>query len=384
MKTSTRFAALVLAVVASTAFAQETASISSSSGTGTPVAYVYVSSSSTQNQSQINAYLADENGSLKPVPGSPFVENGLTLAVGKRWLFSSDTVYIYSFAIAPNGALKQVSSVNAQAYNGYADGGPISLFLDRTGQSLYDLDIYGNIGANNTYQFFDVDQGNGSLSYVGATSAATPDFETPLSFVGNDQYGYGGGCYHGDQALYGFSRSESGALSDLDLNPPFPAAKDGAYCPYIAVSDGRNHLAVSLSPNNDMTPTGPTQLAAYTVESSGALTTTSTYQNMPAIDVANLQTMSMSPSGRLLAVGGSGGLEAYHFNGASPITKYTGLLTSDSIWQVYWDNSNHLYAVSQTSGELFVFTVTGESYVQAPGSPYAITNPYAVVARSTP
>jgi hypothetical protein len=388
MKTSTKFAALVLAMigpaaVSPAAFAQQESAQLATNGTG-PVAYVYVSSYPTQTQTQINAYAADRKGSLKPVPGSPFVENGSTLAVGAKWLFSSDTVNIYSFSIAPNGALKQVSSINAQAYNGYADGGPISLFLDRTRESLYDLDIYGNIGANNTYQFFDIDRSNGSLSYVGATSTATPNFETPLSFVGNNQYGYGGGCYHGDQALYGFSRSESGALTDLNLNPPFPTAQDGAYCPYIAVSDGRNHLAVSLSPNNDMTPTGPTQLAVYTVDSSGTLTTTSTYQNMPVIGVTNLEAMSMSPSGKLLAVAGSGGVEVYHFNGANPITAFTGLLTSDAISQVYWDNSHHLYAISPTSGELFVFTVTPDSYEQSPGSPYAIANPYVVVVRPKP
>ena len=382
MKTSTKFAALVLAAFSPAAFAQQETAQLTTNGTE-PVAYVYVSSYPTQNQAQINAYAADRKGSLKLVPGSPFVENGSTLAVGGKWLYSSDTVNIYSFSIAPNGALKQVSTINAQAFNGYADGGPISLFLDRTGKSLYDLDIYGNIGANNTFQFFDIDRSNGSLSYVGATSAATPNFETPLSFVGNDQYGFGAGCYHGDQALYGFSRSESGVLTDLNLNPPFPAAQDGAYCPYLAVSDGRNHLAVSLSPNNDMTPTGPTQLAVYTVDSSGTLTTTSTYQNMPVIDVTNLEAMSMSPSGKLLAVAGSGGVEVYHFNGAHPITKFTGLLATDAISQVYWDNSHHLYAISPASGELFVFTVTTNSYAQSPGSPYAIANPYAVVVRPT-
>lgn len=383
MKTSTKFAALVLAAISPAAFAQKETPQPTVNGMG-PVAYVYVSSSPTQTQTQINAYSADRNGGLRLVPGSPLVENGSTLAVGGKWLYSSDTVNIYSFSIAANGALKQVSSINAQAYNGYADGGPISLFLDRTGKSLYDLDIYGNIGANNTFQFFDIDQRDGSLSYVGATSTATPNFETALSFVGNNQYGFGAGCYHGDQALYGFSRSASGVLTDLNLNPPFPAAQNGAYCPYIAVSDGNNHLAVSLSPNNDMTPTGPTQLAVYTVDTSGTLTTTSTYQNMPVIDVTNLQAMSMSPSGKLLAVAGSGGVEVYHFSGANPITKFTGLLTTDAISQVYWDNSHHLYAISPASGELFVFTVTAASYAQSPGSPYAIANPYAVVVRPTP
>ncbi len=84
-----------------------------------------------------------------------------------------------------------------------------------------------------------------------------------------------------------------------------------------------------------------------------------------------------SPSGLLLAVGGNG-LEVFHFNGASPITKYTGLLTSDKIVQLFWDNDNHLYALSASANKLFVFTVTPTSVSQAPGSPYTISNPVAL------
>src|ERR1700685_4858864 len=88
-----------------------------------PVAYIYVSSSSASGTEQINAYAAEPNGELTPVPGSPFAENGAYLTVDKKWLFSSDTVNGYSFSIAANGGLKQVSSINAQALNGYRDGG---------------------------------------------------------------------------------------------------------------------------------------------------------------------------------------------------------------------------------------------------------------------
>lgn len=380
MKTYTALAVLVLASVSPAAFAQQQSQVASTSP-GKPVAYVYVSSEPSQNKAQINAYAANVNGSLTGVPGSPFAEKGTTMAIDGKWLFSSDTINIYSFEINPNGALKQVSSINAQGYNGYSDGGPISLFVDRSGTMLYDLDIYGNLGANNTYQFFDVNRSTGALSYVGATSVATPNFETPLSFVGSDQYAYGAGCYHGDQALYGFARTDGGVLSDLNLTPPFPTAQNGAYCPYFAVSDGHNNLAVSLSPNNDMTPTGPTQLGVYTANSSGTLTTNSTYANMPTVAVNSIYDMAMSPSGKLLAVAGSNGLEVFHFNGSNPITPYTGLLTSDEIWQVYWDNANHLYAISPISGELFVFTITPGRYAQSPGSPHAIANPSAVAVR---
>ena len=154
-----------------------------------PIAYVYVSSSPASGSEQINAYAAAPNGTLTPVLGSPFVESGGVMTVNKKWLFSSDTIDIYTFSIAANGALTQVSSINAQQYNGYDTGGPVSLFLDRTGATLYDEDIYGNNGANNTYQFFDVNQTTGALSFLGATTSASPEFETPLGFIGSNAVG---------------------------------------------------------------------------------------------------------------------------------------------------------------------------------------------------
>jgi outer membrane protein assembly factor BamB len=77
-------------------------------------------------------------------------------------------------------------------------------------------------------------------------------------------------------------------------------------------------------------------------------------------------------------------LQVFHFNRANPITKYTGLLTSDSIDQIFWDNDNHLYALSRTGGKLYVFTVTAKSVTHAPGSPHAITDPeYIIVLPKT-
>jgi hypothetical protein len=93
----------------------------------------------------------------------------------------------------------------------------------------------------------------------------------------------------------------------------------------------------------------------------------------------------MSPSGTLLAVGGIGGLQIFHFNGGSSMTSFTGLLTTNSIAQVAWDNSNHLYAITLTGGaygsnsvspgKLYVFSVTDTSATEAPDSPYTIASP---------
>jgi hypothetical protein len=93
---------------------------------------------------------------------------------------------------------------------------------------------------------------------------------------------------------------------------------------------------------------------------------------MPQTLTNSVNDLWMSPSGKLLAVGGPGGLQVFHFNGAKPITDYTGLLTTDSIDQLFWDNNNHLYAISRQFGNLFVFTVTPLGYSQAPGSPHPI------------
>ena len=99
---------------------------------------------------------------------------------------------------------------------------------------------------------------------------------------------------------------------------------------------------------------------------------------MPRTANQSVSDLAVSPSGKLLAVGGSNGLQVFHFNGGDPITHYTGLLVQGAIGQIAWDNHNHLYAISSKSSKLFVFTATPTSHHQAPGSPYAITNPWGI------
>jgi len=124
---------------------------------------------------------------------------------------------------------------------------------------------------------------------------------------------------------------------------------------------------------------GRGQLATYTVRSSGNLTTKSTYANMLSVLVGAVNDYWMSPNGKFLAVGGSTGFQIFHFNGANPITKFTARLTTSPIDQIFWDNANHVYAISYQAGKLFVWTVTSTGVTRAPGSPHTITNPQNLI-----
>jgi hypothetical protein len=339
------------------------------------VAYAYVSSNPSGNKFQISAYSAAPDGRLTAVAGSPFFADVSYLATNKKYLFGTNGIDIESFSISSDGALKEAGSINAQKFNSGDCGGPLYLFLDNSGATLYDLDVYSDC-ANNAFQFFGSDDSRGELNYLGVTAAASPEFGT-LSFLGNNKYAYGASCYHFDSIIYGFARGDDGALTDLNITPAMPIAAEGdAYCPGALVAHS-NQLAVVVAPLNGSTgePAGSAQLATYAADSSGNVSTNSTYSNMPTTSVTNITDISISPSGELLVVGGTGGLQVFHFNSADPITHYTGLLTTDDVNQMFWDNDNHLYAISQSAGKLFVFTVTPTRHGQAPGSPYTITNP---------
>jgi hypothetical protein len=138
-----------------------------------------------------------------------------------------------------------------------------------------------------------------------------------------------------------------------------------------------NNLAVGFIFYNGE---GPTQLGVYTADSSGNLTTNSTYQNMPAIAVGIPNRMAASPAGNLLAVGGNQGLQVFHFNGSNPITPYTGRLAWRQTYDLGWDNHNHLYSIGLGAVQAWRITTTG--WKQAAGSPYPMNAPLAITVLS--
>ena len=358
-------------VLASAQAASSQTEVSDSNQASSPVAYVYVSSLTANSTDQINGYAAAANGALTPIAGSPFPFDVNYMAVTGKWLFgvANQDEDLYSFSIGSNGALALKDTMTVVT-NG---DGLISDYLDHTGSTLY-ADLYST---NNDYMSYSIDQTTGQLTQVGDLPGGPANF-TPVSFIGSDEFAYSSSCYHFDPEIIGVQRNTDGTLSYLsNFNPLFPAEKSGGfYCPFLAAADPASHLAIALSPlNSNWGSDGPTQLASYTVDGSGNLTTTSTFANMPQVLVGSVNDYWMSPNGKLLAVSGTTGLQIFHFNGANPITRFTKLLTTSSVNQVFWDNANHLYAISYSANKLWVFTVTSTGVSQAPGSPYAITSP---------
>jgi hypothetical protein len=73
------------------------------------------------------------------------------------------------------------------------------------------------------------------------------------------------------------------------------------------------------------------------------------------------------------------------------MTSFSGVLTTNEISQVGWDNENHLFAITGntfSSGSttnanlLYVFNVTTSGVSQAQGSPYTIAYPNSIAVQS--
>jgi WD40 repeat protein len=306
------------------------------------------------------------------------------MASNGRYLFAStrDGIYIAQFVIERDGALHWKRSTDIVKFNQGDCGNSGPLFTDRTGATVYDMEFRSDC-SNNSYHSLALSR-SGNLENRGASSGDAWLY-LPASFIGNNVYAYAAGCLNNMYwEISGFKRSSNGALNQINITAPTPAPKDGDFwCPSQTAADPANHVAITLqSVDQNFNPDGPPRLATYTADSAGNLRTTSTLQNMPQTSVGSVTDLKMAPSGKLLAVGGSAGLQVFHFNGSSPVTHETGLLTKDQVDQLFWDNNNHLYAISRGAGKLFVFTLTSAGATQAPGSPYTISHPQYIVVQS--
>jgi hypothetical protein len=348
--------------------------------TATPVAYVYVSTTPANSSNyEVAGYAAAADGKLTAIDGSPFTENVTDLVTNAKHLFGSNQngIDIDAYSIASDGAIEYASATDI--VQGKNCDTALTLFLDRTGASLYNLDYDGNECANTTYQSFAINPSTGKLTILDE-AGASPELVTALSFIANNHFGYGSSCYHFNPLIYGFARTRNGALKQLSGNPAMPTAPANEnYCPTGAAADAANHVAIAVQPMEGYGATaGSYQLATYTTNASGLLTTTSTYTNMPSVLVGNVTDLEASPAGNLLAVAGTSGLQIFRFNGASPIAKVTGLLANVEIDHVAWDKNNHLFAIGQTAGKMYVFTVTPAAATEVLGSPYAVSSPSSV------
>jgi hypothetical protein len=351
-----------------------------------PVAYVYVASNQGNGQSNIViGYSASATGTLTPIAGSPFQENAGSMAVNGKYLIAANNTNspnIDTLQIGSNGALTLVTSTPCVQTGDTCLYGT-NLFFDHTGSDVYVMEL--DQDHNDLTASFAVDQSSGALRYLGNTvTGAFPGDYTSAFFIGDNVYAYSAnqsGCMY--PGIFGYQRESSGFLNLINakFNLPTPPPGVNLYYPDLLVADPNNNLAFLEQPTNaPECAAGPLQIAVYTVAANGNIHTKSTYKDMPATLIQNFSDMKMSPSGQLLAVAGQEGLQVFHFNGANPVTHYTGLLTRDPITQMFWDNSNHLYAIS-SAGKLYVGTITPTKIAMAPGSPYSITSPQFMIVQ---
>jgi hypothetical protein len=175
------------------------------------------------------------------------------------------------------------------------------------------------------------------------------------------------------------------AFNELDPEPP-PGYEYNPGCVNCSSSvnnmaaDGSNHLAVALTAYSleNLYWSGTTQLASYTVDREGNITSTNTWKETPVggpqggAEPPAQSAMLISPSGKFLAVTTDAGvpLQIFHFNGADPITPYKTIEIGEAMGSIQWDNNDHLYATGERG--LYVYTVTLTTITEAPGSPYSI------------
>jgi hypothetical protein len=377
MKQCVLFFACVATLI-SAALAQTVTDQPEGGKTSSPVAFVYVT-----RPTHIDGFAVSSSGKLTAVPGSPILAGVSSLSVSKKFLIGPDNnmVDIDVFSIASTGSLKLASTTNALADN--PDGCAnvvLPIQIDNTGSTIYNQ-VDAQCESAYLFQSFKIES-NGDLQFLGNTTNSVPDFAStfngPPDFLSNNKYAYQTGCvdFDGDFGANTeiYKRDSNGLLVDFNryIDTPNPP-DDGIYCAWAGATDS-DHLVMALQNYNSdsFDEIGHPVLAVYTADSQGNLTTNSTADNMPMTDIANgVQAMSISPSGKLIAVGGQSGFQVFHFNGGSPITKYTGLLQPHATFLEFgWDSHNHLFGV--TPAGLFVYTVTPTHVTEAPGSPYSI------------
>jgi len=385
--------AFIALLSAGPAFTQTPSPEINTNTTSAPSAYVYV-----QTSKGVNLYDAAANGQLTLVKGSPFKTVGLMIGSNGKHFITLGTDYIHSYAVAASGAIgEQASTIDTQDFAGNECGPTNGAALDHTGQNLYVRIGTGGPDESSgcfALQSYMIEKSSGAFSFLGVADNHDSDSYTQPTLAANDVLAHAVNFdAQTPPKVIGFKRGFNGGLDTLNIHVTEPTPEPGGwvYYPWLAVSDPTNHLAVAVFPQQ-MAPDGtmgPDQLASYTVASNGNVSSTNTWKNMPTPDIC-LDTLNMAPSGKFLAAAssvsicdnnsaGNTGLQIFHFNGANPLTPLGKAITTAPINSIRWDSNNHLYATSESSNKLYVYTVTSTTITEAPGSPYSISSPSSLV-----
>jgi hypothetical protein len=360
------------------------------------VAYVYISANTSTN-----AYNVSSTGALTPITGSPFTTAGNMIGSNGSYFITIGFQDVYSNKIAPNGAIgEQVSEINTQDYTGAVCGDPTAGGranptggLDQTGKNVYIPLFKANSPTCDAIQTFQIAK-TGALTFSGAAIYAqgtrTAGFETVPTLLGNNKFGFNflslaPNCGGGIRA---FSRDSSGTLNNINFTETDPIAAPIKSTGYLATSliaaDPTSHFAIMVEPTTGCHgSSGGAQLASYTVDSQGNLTSTNTYVDMPTVGNGPGGNMEIDPTGKFLALAVNTGIQLYHFNGAEPITPFPGFIsTPGPIYQLSWDQNGYLYAQEQASGAMHVYSVTSAKVKELSGSPTVVPIGQSFIVRS--
>jgi hypothetical protein len=306
------------------------------------------------------------------VPGSPFTGANGSLATNGKFLIATDGTNIVSFAIAANGALTQVSSIDGTAHNDTPTGSGVgALSLDRSGSTVYAGEINFQGADNAAFAFFSL-SANGSLSFI-ANSIINVNFNGSLTFTGDNQHAYGQGCFFLGFDLFGFIRNPDGTLTAFDdhvLSPPI--SSNQFFCPGpSSASPVGNHLAGVVVPEGQ---TGVNDsLSVYVINNDGTLTLVpNSVMSTPFISISDIQ---FDPTGTFLAAATNAGVQIYRLTSGTLVAVGSPRDANTTFDLVRWDNSSHLYAISSSTQRLFIYAANQGTLSAAPGSPHSAANP---------
>jgi hypothetical protein len=354
---------------------------SASARAASPVAYVYVQEVVAGTTSPIYAFSAASDGRLTKVKGSPFNDTTGTIigTNGSHFFTLLDgdpyqdeySAQVFSNEVASDGAIGgSVGSLATEC----ADGNTAipQAKLDHSGKNVWLACGEELLKFSSTLSGEESSTTEPSVTYSLPTFSGTA--EIPI------------GAYSPYSCASVFYTGNGAPLTVVNPQPVVPGY--GQYIPIGPITnDPTDHFAVAMVPvlcNPGGLPSfGRTQLASFMVTKNGddvTLTSTNSYETMPTLPggVYPFGGMVLNPAGTILAVETGGGIQFFHFNGAKPITPFEGLPTglpdfgSAPRSALTWDESNHLYVVDGANGKLYVYTVTEEGAVKAPGSPYSV------------
>lgn len=367
-------------------------------------AYVYVSTGGeTGDPFQIDGFSVGADGSLTPVPGSPFTTPGdgaLVMTGAGSMLFGSDGYSIYSFAVQSDGCLKLENSLIAGDDLGWGVIGPSNIFLDPQ-----DVDLYGFVFVPPEESYFasySISSTTGQVAPIGETETSFRSNAGMIAFASNDKFAVtADGSLRAGVTISEYQRGGNGALNWFGYGP-FPTAAPGEiYDAMGAAADGTDHFVIAVQSHPAGMglyngPNGPWQLAVYTIDEVGNLSTTSTWQNMPEAGIPSNespQDYKFSPDGRYFAIESFTALAVFTWNSPqeilTPIATITDPegscatngCTGSGFDSLAWDSYDHLY--TSVGQQLLVYTVSPSGARPAPGSPHAMRHPSSIATTSS-